>query len=178
MRGPKPTPIELSDRQRKVLEKIVRRQKSQQQLVRRAKLILSIGEGNNNQQSARKVGVHRETVKQWRSRWLSCVPQLTAAELSGVNDVELVAMVEQVLMDEPREGAPVKYNAMQVTQIIAIACSDPEDKKRPISHWSGKAIREVAIASGIVEEISERSIQRFLKRNRLKASSQSLLAKR
>lgn len=178
MRGPKPTPIELSDRQRNLLVTIVRRQTSPQQQVRRASLILSIDEGNNNQQTARNVGVHRETVQQWRSRWLASVPRLTAAELSGASDKELQAMVEEVLMDEPREGAPVKFTAMQVTQIIAIACSNPQESERPISHWSGREIREVAIQGGIVEEISERSVQRFLKRSRLEAPPESLLAQR
>lgn len=178
MRGPKPTPIELSDRQRSLLEKMVRRQTSPQRLWRRAKLILSMASGNNNQQTGHQLGVDRETVRQWRSRWLEAVPQLTAAELSGVSDKELTAMMELVLTDEPRLGAPVKFTAFQVTQIIAIACEQPQESERPISQWSGREIREEAISRGIVEEIHERTVQRFLKRSRLKASPEPVLAQR
>jgi len=117
-----------------------------------------------------------ETVQQWRSRWLAEVPRLTALEMSGVSDSELQSMIEQVLMDEPREGVPVKFTAFQVTQIIAIACSDPQGSGRPISHWSAGEIAESAIQRGIVEQISVRSVQRFLKRSRLEAASQPILA--
>lgn len=176
MRGPKPTPIELSDRQRNLLDKIVRRQTSPQQQMRRASLILSMDEGNNNQQAALNVGVHRESVQQWRSRWLASVPRLTAVEMSGVSDKELQSIIEEVLMDELREGVPVKFTAQQVTQIIAIACEDPQRSGRPISQWSASLIAQEAILRGIVETISARSVQRFLKRSRLETPSKSVLA--
>lgn len=171
MRGPKPTPVELSARQRSLLEKIVRRQTSPQRQVRRAKLILSMADGNNNQQIARQLEVHRETVQQWRSRWIAEVPRLTAAEVSGVSDSELQGMVEELLEDESREGAPVKFTADQVTQIIAMACKQPQASGYPISHWSGEELATAAIQRGIVETISARSVQRFLKRSRLETPS-------
>lgn len=58
VRGPKPTPIELSHQQRGLLEQIVRRQTSPQNQVRRAKIILCMGEGKNNQQTAQSLKVH------------------------------------------------------------------------------------------------------------------------
>jgi len=58
-------------------------------------------------------------VKQsWRFRWLAEVPRLTAAEVTQVSDKELLAMIEELLKDEPREGTPIKFTAEQVTQII------------------------------------------------------------
>lgn len=176
MRGPKPTPIDLSDRQRSLLKQIVRRQTSSQQQVRRAKLILSMDKGNNNQQVAFDVGIHRETVQQWRSRWLASLPRLTAVEMSGFCDKELQSIIEEVLRDELREGVPVKFTAQQVTKIIAIACEDPQRSGRPISQWSGSLIAQEAILRGIVETICARSVQRFLKRSRLETPSESVLA--
>ena len=178
VRGPKPNPIELSERQISILEKILRRHTSTQQLVRRAKLILTMNAGKNNQQTARIVGVHRETVIAWRRRWLEAVPQLTGAEMSGVSDNELLAIVELVLTDEARVGAPVKFDAKQVTRIIAISCSSLEESEYPFTTWSGSAIREVAISRRIVDQISKRTIQRFLKRSRFKTSQKSVLAQR
>lgn len=178
VRGPKPIAIELSDRQRSLLEQMTRRQTSPQYQVRRAELILSMDGGSNNQQTARQLGVHRETVQQWRNRWLAEVPRLTAAELSGVSDKELQSMMAEVLMDEPRDGAPVKFTAEQVTQIIAIACEHPQPSERPISQWSAEEIAQEAIQRGIVETISARSVQRFLKRSGLETPSQPVLAQR
>lgn len=99
------------------------------------------------------------------------MPRLTAAEVSGVSDFELLLMIEEVLWDEPPEGAPVKFSAEQVTQIIAIACEKLEASGYPISHWSGEELAGAAIKRGVVESISARSVQRFLKTNRLKTSS-------
>ena len=67
-------------------------------------------QGNNNQQIARELGVERETVQQWRSQWLAEVPRLTAAEVSGVSDSELQAMIEEVLLDEARLGARHEFH--------------------------------------------------------------------
>lgn len=178
MRGPKPTPIQLIYRQRSILEQIVRRQTSPQQQVRRAQIILCMGEGKNNQQTARTLEVHRETVQQWRSRWLEVVPRLTAAEVTGISDKELLAMIEEVLMDEPRAGAPVKFTAEQIVQIIALACEEPQVSGRPISHWSAWELADEAIQRGIVETISPRSVERFLKRSRLEAPPEPVLAQR
>lgn len=166
MRGPKPTPIELSERQRTILEQIVRRHSSSQQQVKRVTLILTMASGKNNQQTAQESGVHRETVISWRHRWLEAVDRLTAAEIAGVTESELQVMIEEVLMDEPRSGTPVTFSAEQVTQIIAIACSEPLASRRTISHWSSREIAEEAIKRGIVEIISTRSVERFLKRSR------------
>lgn len=58
MRGPKPTSIKLSARQLGLLEKFLRRQTSTARIVRRAKLVMSMNDGHNNQQVAREVGVH------------------------------------------------------------------------------------------------------------------------
>lgn len=176
MRGPKPTSIKLSDRQCQVLEKILRRQTSTARIVRRAKLVMSMNDGNNNQQVAREVGVHRETAIYWRRRWLEDVPRLTAAELNDCNDSELLALIEEVLMDEPRQGAPVKFTAQQVVQIMALACELPQASGLPISQWSGRELATEAVKRGIVETISPRSVERFLKRSRFKTSSKPVLA--
>ena len=53
MSGPQPIPINLSDRQQKILEKIVKRHQTPQQLGKRIKLILLMAEGKNNQQGQR-----------------------------------------------------------------------------------------------------------------------------
>ncbi len=132
--------------------------------------------GKNNQQTASELGVHRETVMFWRARWLDAVERLIAAEIALVSDQELLAMIEEVLKDELRIGTPVTFSAEQVTQIIALACSDPLASGRPISHWSAREIAAEAIKRGIVETISTRSVERFLKRSRFKTASKPLLA--
>ena len=54
MPGPQPQAIELSDRQRAILEQSRRGQTNPQRLVRRASLILIMAAEVNNQQAARQ----------------------------------------------------------------------------------------------------------------------------
>jgi len=56
------------------------------------------------------------------------------AEIALVSDQELLAMIEEAIKDELRIGTPVTFSAEQVTQIIALACSEPLASGRPISH--------------------------------------------
>lgn len=79
-------------------------------------------------------------------------------------------------MDEPRQGAPVKFTAEQVVQIMALACEAPQACGLPISQWSGQELATEAVKRGIVETISPRSVERFLKRSRFKTSSKPVLA--
>lgn len=109
-------------------------------------------------------------------RWLAEVSRLTAAEVAQISDKELLAIIEELLKDEPREGAPVKFTAEQVTQIIALACEDPQASGRAITHWSAWELAEEAIKRSIVESISARSVERFLKRSGSQAPSEPLLA--
>jgi putative transposase len=133
-------------------------------------------EGKNNQQTAQQMQVHRETVQQWRSRWLAEVPRLTAIEVSGDSDQDLRFAIEESLRDQPRLGTPVKFTATQVTQLLALACESPQQSGVPISHWSARDLADIAVKRGIVEAISARSVQRFLKRSTTQASLLPLLA--
>lgn len=72
-------------------------------------------------------------------------------------------MVEELLSDKARAGAPATFSAEQIVQIIAISCEKPEDAGRPISHWSARELADEALKRQIVEQISRRSVGRFLK---------------
>jgi hypothetical protein len=47
-----------------------------------------------------------------------------------------------------------------------MACEEPEDSQRPISHWTAREVADEAIKRGIVDNISPRSAGRFFKRGR------------
>ena len=81
-------------------------------------------------------------------------------------------MIVELLSDRERTGSPVKFSAEQVTQIIALACEDPLNSNRPINSWTNRELASEAQKRGIVESISHRSVGRFLKRSRIKASPQ------
>ena len=46
---------------------------------------------------------------------------------------------------------------------MAIACERPEDSEIPFTHWTQQEIADEAVKRGIVGQISQRSVGRFLK---------------
>jgi putative transposase len=174
--GPQPTVIELSDRQQRILKQLLRRQTSTQRLVRRVNIILAAADGNNNEQIAKGLGLHRESVRQWRERWLSAAVSLAAVEAKESDDKPLVEAIESVLADAYRSGAPSCFSAEQIVQIIAVACEEPQASNLPITHWTPQDLADEVVKRGLVESISARSAGRFLKRDRSQAAFEPLLA--
>lgn len=154
-RGPKPTPIHLSDAERQGLEKLVNKHTVGQQIALRGRILLAAAEGKPNVHIAKDLGVTLDMVRLWRKRWLELQP----ISLDDLN-------VEERLQDLPRPGAPTRITADQVSQIVALACEKPEDSQRPITHWTGREIAAEILQRGIVEQISPRHAARLLKRGR------------
>jgi putative transposase len=167
--------VEVTARQRAILEEILRRTKSPQSQVQRVSIVLQAAAGMRNKHIALGLDVHEQTVRDWRGRWAEGFPRLQAAE-SEVDDKELRGLIVEVLSDRPRSGSPPTFSAEQVCQIIAVACEHPEDSDCPVSHWSPRELRAEVVRRGIVEDISVRSVGRFLKSGRLEAPPVSILA--
>ena len=168
--------IELSDRQQRILQQLLRRQSSSQRLVRRVNIILAAADGSNNEQIAKRLGLHRESIRHWRERWLSAAVGLAAVEAKESVDKPIVEAIEAVLADAYRSGAPSCFSAAQIVQIIAVACEEASASDLPVTHWTPQELADEVVRRGIVDRISARSAGRFLKRSRAKAASESLLA--
>ena len=98
-RGPKPTYIELTERQRALLEQIVRRATSPQRLVVRSKILLKAADGKRNQEIADELEITVRTPRRWRDRWAQASAHLTAAE-TEVTDAQLSELIEALLTDK------------------------------------------------------------------------------
>ena len=175
MPGPRPTSIELTCKQREILERLARRETSPQRLVRRCNIVLEAASGANNQQIGRRLNIQRGSARTWRERWAAAASGLLVAEEEGIDDKHLIELIEQVLNDDPRPGAPGVFEAEQIAQIIAVACEDPHASERPVTHWTPRELADEVIKRKIVSRISPRSVGRFLKRSRYQAASEPLL---
>jgi transposase len=165
MATPRPPKVVLSERERAGLERLVRAYTTAQQVALRARIVLLAGDGWNNLQIARELGVDDETPGHWRRRWLQS------------QDVPLEEVsVAKRLADAPKPGAPAKFTPEQVCQIIALACERPADSDRPISHWSHRELADEIVRRGIVASISPRHAGRVLKSCRSQATPDSVLA--
>lgn len=164
-RGPNPITVKLSEAEQAGLDKCIRSHRSEQQVAQRARIVQGAAQGQSNTALAQQVGVHIETVRLWRKRWVD-LQTIPLTELS----------VEARLRDEARSGSPGKFSAEQIAHLIALACEKPEASGYPGSHWTPQALVHEAVKRGIVVSISERQMGRFLKRGGLEAPSESLLA--
>ncbi len=153
MPGPKPPEIKLTDEERQGLERLVRRHNTPQQIALRGRTILSAADGKNNAQIAQEFGINVDTPRLWRTRWLILSP-ISLDDLS----------VKERLEDLPRPGAPPQITADQRCQIEAMACEDPEDSGRPISHWTAREIADEIMKRNILDQISPRHAARLFKR--------------
>ena len=142
-------PVTVFPEQREALEQLVRTHSTPQQLALRARMILHAADGVGVRESARELDVWPKTVRYWRRRWRQ------AAEGQSV---------PEQLTDAPRSGAPATYTPEQICAVIAMTCEKPSDSERPISHWSQREIADEAMRRGLVPNISQRSVGRFLKK--------------
>ena len=175
MPGPTAQAVTVTARQQGVLERIVRRDRSPQRQVRRARIVLTAAAGANNEEVGRRVGATEETARVWRARWAAAGEALLAAEAEG-DDRAVEVVVVGVLADEPRSGAPARYTPEQLCAIMALACTPPAAAGRPIERWTPRELADEAARRGIVARISPSTVGRFLGRGRPQAAPQPLLA--
>src|SRR5688500_14149253 len=98
-RGPKPTPISLTDDERDKLSAWAARPTTAQALALRARIVLAAARGAANAAIASELRVTVPTVRKWRDRF-------AASRLAG-------------LTDEPRPGAPLSVSDEQVERAVS-----------------------------------------------------------
>ena len=131
--------IELSSDDRATLLSWVRKGTTEHRKAQRASIVLSLGDGHSIVATASSLGIHRETVSEWRDRYLS----------------EGLAGLEH---DKPRPGRPKTITAEKVKSVLTFTrMTTPEDA----TQWSVRTMAEVA-------GVSPASVQRIWAANGLK----------
>lgn len=164
---PRTVEISLSERQRTILESFVRNKASTpHRLIERCRIMLMSAEAITDVEQGRQLGVDRQRIRRWRQRWAEHQDGLAGAEREEATDKDLAGLIRRVLTDVRRPGGPTTFSAEQITRIITVACESPEDSGRPVTHWTPRELADEVIKRGIVETISPRHVDRFLKRSR------------
>ncbi len=124
-------PVELTALERAQLESWTRRRTSAQALALRSRIVLLAVDGLKNTEIAGELGVHRNMVAKWRSRFLE-------HRLDG-------------LTDEPRPGRPRTVSDEQVEAVVVTTLeATPKDATR----WSTRSMaREVGLTQSAVQRI-------------------------
>ena len=124
-------------------------------------IVLLASQGKLNQNIALRVGLHYNNVGTWRSRFLAALPALREIETDDPEKLE--DAIRAVLSDKKRPGAPSVFTPDQIMRIIDLACSKPNDFGYEVSQWSLSLLVAEIKRQGIVEQISAKSVSRFLK---------------
>jgi transposase len=117
MPTPKLEPVALTDEERSVLSGWLGRRKTAQALAMRSRIVLRCAEGGTIGEVAQDLGVSRNMVSKWRSRFL-------ARRLEG-------------LTDEPRPGRPRLITDDQVEQVITKTLEETPGQD---THWSTRSM--------------------------------------
>lgn len=156
--------VVLSDRIFAVLTRISRTRTASAVLVERATLLLLAAEGGTNAGIGRALGVDRQRVRRWRTRWSKEIGSALAAVEEVADDRVLRVAVEEALSDRPRSGTPPKFTEDQIERVRAVACRSPSEFDLPHSQWSHALLARIAAEQGIVESVSVAEVGRWLKK--------------
>lgn len=134
--------VELSYEDRVRLRLLISQGSAPARVIRRAHTLLLASDGTFDHQVAYALHVDRSTVQRTRQRF--CCDGLEAA-----------------LYESPRPGAEPKLNGKGEAFLVALACSDaPEGRER----WSMQLLADKIVELGIVDEISDETVRRTLKK--------------
>lgn len=151
----------LPDDIRKVFNKYSRSSTLPSSHVQRARIILMAADGKSNLQISKQTGISNVTVGKWRRRIIEALPYLQ--DVLEKDPSKLGSEIATFLADRPRSGAPRTYTDDQVIRIIEMACRNPQEYGYETSHWSLSQLCAAAVAEGIVDSISAKTVSRFLK---------------
>ena len=173
---PKKAPqVTVSPRGREILAALSRSRTQPQRLVERAQIVLYALDGLSNAKIGRCLGIDAQRARRWRGRWLEFAGRLLEAEAEEADQSDLPAVIMTALGDAERPGGPPKFTPEQVAKLISLACEPPEDSGVPRTHWTPEELAKEAMKRGIVESISDRHLDRLLKRGRSAPSQEPVL---
>jgi transposase len=121
MADPRPPEVLLSEEERDALQRWARRPNSSQKLALRCRIVLACAEGGSNTAIGSRLGVSRDTVAKWRTRFV-------AERLDGLHD-------------EPRPGAPRSIGDDEVERVIVKTL---EETPPDATHWSTRSMAQSA----------------------------------
>jgi putative transposase len=166
--------INLNEHEKTILTQMKNGSHTELHLKKRSEIILRASDGESTRSISREIEIDRESVRKWRNRYASASEEISRTDAESPKKVR--RLIEKILSDAPRPGAPSRFTDEQVACIIALACELPENLGLPFSHWSPSLLRKEAIKRGIVESISAVHVGRFLKSAGFKAASSQELA--
>jgi transposase len=146
MRGRKPRGLTIRRADLAELERIARSDSSPRYQVRRARIVLGMGNGQPRQDLAYCLDCAESTI------WRTCELYRHAGLGGLLADGRL-----------GRSGRDRQITPLQRAQIVELACLEPVARGLHLTHWCSRDLARQAVADGIVGRISPRTVRQILR---------------
>jgi hypothetical protein len=131
--------VQLTDEEREQLQSITRTGKQSARVMQRAQILLWSDEGKQDKEIIALLGCAPMTVSSTRERWVK----------------------EKRLGDLPRLGSKPMLDAKQESLLVALACSDAPEGR---AEWTMQLLADKLVELKVVEQISDETVRRTLKK--------------
>ncbi len=144
-------PVYLTDEERAVLIALTRKGTIAARKLARAHMLRLADEGKPDAEIVAALGVGLSTVERTRKKYVE-------------------GGLEYALHERPRPGVKPKLDEKQEAYLIALACSTPPNDQ---VKWTMRLLADRLVQVGIVEEISDETVRRTLKKTSLSPGKSS-----
>jgi transposase len=155
--------IHLDTSTQALLQKILRKRSIPEFQKERVQIVLASAEGLQNKKIATQYNLEENRVGIWRKRWAESQKQWQQSD-ETLRPAMSETLVIQWLADKSGRGRKEDFTPDQRAKIAAMCQESPEDHGFPVTHWSARRLAQAAIKRGIVDTISERTVNRILKK--------------
>jgi len=155
--------IHLDSSQQELLQKILRKRSIPEFQKERVQIVLAASEGLQNKAIATQHNLEENRVGIWRKRWAEAQQQWQESDAT-LRPAMSETLALQWLADKPGRGRKEDFTPEQRAKIAALCQESPEKHGFPVTHWSAGRLAQAAVQRGIVDTISERTVNRILKK--------------
>lgn len=141
MPRPKQHHVKLSETQAQQLHELISKGRASARVIRRAHVLLLAAQDKEDKEVAAALHLNAQTVYQLRRRFA----------LEGL---------EATLYDKPRLGSKPMLDGKQEALLIALACSQPDERE----NWTMQLLADKLVELKVVEAISDETVRRTLKK--------------
>jgi transposase len=148
---PKRYIVELTPDERAELTMLTRKGKASARQVTRAHILLHAADGRTDAETAAAAHTSVPTVARVRKRFTQ-------------------GRVQEAITERYRKGGRPKLDLKQEAQLIAFSCSTPPEGRKD---WTMQLLADKLVEVGVVDEVSDETVRRILKKKQAQAMAEA-----
>ena len=158
--------IALDAFEQALLEKMTRQLAVPEYQKQRVRAVLAAASGLQNSEIARQIGLNRNDVGKWRTRWSQHHQDWQHSDPAQRPKMD-GHLVLHWLSDHKGRGRTCEITPEQRAKIADLSQETPAQYGLSVTHWTLNDLVDVSIKCGIIDKISRVSVHRILKKTTL-----------